>query len=243
MHTTLESVRLGKARVAGATARWRLGWATNKDKSRMGLIDNLVSTVFRKTPPIASAAELADFLDARSAFLAQKCVVEFCRVRAGVYWQKLFSEREFQEKLTAACWQSFPPATAMLAEMLEGAIRPAAGLRQRRLPAAIEEVAASVFARHPLPAGAPDDFWQEARQLVRERLDATQASAPRPVRKVAEPMAKLIHAALPIHKDIVEHDYDYIRNNLRMNLLRAHEDFLKVAGLESLADDLLGKGS
>lgn len=207
----------------------------------MGLLENLVNAVFKKAPPIATAAELADFLDARAAFLAQKCVVEFCRVRAGVYWQKLFSEEEFREKLTASCWQSFPPAAAMLAEMLEGAIRPAAGLRQRRLPAAIEEVAASVFARHPLPAGAPDDFWDEARKLVRERLEATQASAPRPVRKVAEPMAKLIHAALPIHKDIVAHDYDYIRNNLRMNLLRAHEDFLKVADLEALADDLLGR--
>jgi hypothetical protein len=206
----------------------------------MGFLDNLVSAVFRKDPPIATAADLADFLDARSAFLAQKCVVEFCRVRAGVYWQKLFSEEEFREKLTASCWQSFPPATAMLAEMIEGEIRPAAGLRQRHLPAAIENVAASVFARYPLPAGAPDDFWQEARQLVSERLEATQAGAPRPVRKVAEPMAKLIHRALPIHKDIVEHDYDYIRNNLRMNLLRAHEDFLKVADLGALADDLVG---
>jgi hypothetical protein len=206
----------------------------------MGLIGNLVSTVFRKEPPISTSAELAQFLDSRAAFMAQKCVVEFCRVRAGVYWQKLFSEREFQEKLTASCWQSFPPATAMLAEMVEGVIRPAAGLRQRQLPAALERLAAEVFARHPLPAGAPEDFWIEARKLVRARLDATQADAPRPVRKVAEPMARLIHQALPIHQDLVAHDYDYIRNNLRMNLLRAHEDFLKVADLPALAEDLLG---
>lgn len=208
----------------------------------MGLIDTLVSTVFRKQPRIESAVQLADFLDARAAFMAQKCVVEFCRVRAGVYWQKLFSEREFQEKLTESCWQSFPPATAMLAEMLEGAIRSAAGQRQRRLPQALERVAADVFARHKLPAGAPDDFWIEARKLVRERLDATQADAPRPVRKMAAPMARLIHAALPIHKDLVEHDYDYIRNNLRMNLLRAHEDFLGLAEMPALANDLVGQG-
>lgn len=207
----------------------------------MGLIDTLVSSVFRKEPAIASASQLADFLDSRTAFMAQKCVVEFCRVRAGVYWQKLFTEREFQDKLSASCWQSFPPATAMIVEMIEGSIRPVAGLRQRKLPEALERVAADVFSRHPLPTGAPDDFWIEARNLVRARLDATQAAAPRPVRKVAEPMARLIHAALPIHQDIVAHDYDYIRNNLRMNLLRAHEDFLKVADMAALADDLVGR--
>ena len=205
----------------------------------MGLIDNLVSTVFHKDPPVATAAGLADFLDARAAFLAQKCVVEFCRVRAGVYWQKLFSEEEFREKLTASCWQSFPPAVAMLAEMLEGTIRPAAGLRQRRLPEAIEAVAATVFERHPLPVGEPDDFWTRARELVRERLQATQSDAPRPVRLMAEPMARLIHKALPIHQSLVGHDYYYIRNNLRMNLLRAHEDFMKIADLQALCDDLL----
>jgi hypothetical protein len=128
----------------------------------------------------------------------------------------------------------------MLTEMAEGALRPAAGLRQRRLPAALEEVAAGIFARYPVPEGAPEDFWSEALALVRERLEATQAAAPRPVREVAEPMAKLIYDALPLHKIIVTHDYDYIRNNLRMNLLRAYEDLLAAGDLPAIADDLLG---
>ena len=71
---------------------------------------------------------LAAFMDSRAAFLAQKCVVEFCRVRAGVYWQKLFSEKEFQEALDTSRWRAYPPAFAMVAEMVEGALREAAGL-------------------------------------------------------------------------------------------------------------------
>jgi hypothetical protein len=205
----------------------------------MGLIENLVTKLFRKEPPIASREALADFVDSRTAFMAQKCVVEFCRVRSGVYWQKLFSEAEFRESLRVSCWQSYPPAGAMIIEMLEGVIRPAAGIRQRQLPDALMKVVDEVFSRHPVPAGAPETFWTEARALVRERLDATQAGPPRPVRKVAEPMAKLIHKALPLHQNLVSHDYDYIRNNLRMNLLRAHEDFLEAADLEALARDLL----
>lgn len=205
----------------------------------MGVIENLVTKLFRKEPAIASREALADFIDSRAAFMSQKCVVEFCRVRAGVYWQKLFSEAEFRESLRVSCWNSYPPATAMIVEMVEGVLRPAAGIRQRHLPDALMQAVDDVFARHPVPAGAPETFWTDARALVRERLDATQAGPPRPVRKVAEPMAKLIHKALPIHETIVSHDYDYIRNNLRMNLLRAHEDFIEAANLDALAQDLL----
>ena len=206
---------------------------------RMGLIDTLVTKLFRKEPAIASREALADFIDSRAAFLSQKCVVEFCRVRSGVYWQKLFSEDEFRESLRVSCWNSYPPAAAMIVEMVEGVIRPAAGIRQRKLPDALMKVVDEVFARHPVPAGAPDTFWTDAHALVRERLDATQSGPPRPVRKVAEPMAKLIHRALPLHPNLVSHDYDYIRNNLRMNLLRAHEDFIAAADFDRLARDLL----
>jgi len=205
----------------------------------MGLIDTLVTKLFRKEPVIASRDALAGFIDSRASFLSQKCVVEFCRVRSGVYWQKLFSEDEFRENLQASCWNSYPPAAAMIVEMVEGVVRPAAGIRQRQLPAALMKVVDEVFSRRPVPAGAPDTFWTDARALVRERLDATQAGPPRPVRKVAEPMAKRIHGALPLHHTLVSHDYDYIRNNLRMNLLRAHEDFIAVANLEQLTRDLL----
>jgi len=205
----------------------------------MGLIDTLVTKLFRKEPAIASREALADFIDSRAAFMSQKCVVEFCRVRSGVYWQKLFSEDEFRETLRVSCWNSYPPAAAMIVEMIEGVLRPAAGIRQRQLPDGLMKSVDDVFARHPVPAGAPETFWTEARALVRERLDATQSGPPRPVRKVAEPMAKLIHSALPLHPNLVSHDYDYIRNNLRMNLLRAHEDFIAAADLDQLARDLL----
>ena len=54
-------------------------------------------------------------------------------------------------------------------------------------------------------------------------------------------MARSVFDALPLHKEIVTHDYDYIFNNLRMNLLRAHEDFIAAAQLREIADDLLGR--
>lgn len=206
----------------------------------MGLLDGIVANMFGKAKPIADRSALGRFMDSRAAFLAQKCVVEFCRVRAGVNWQKLFEEDDFQRALAQSRWRSYPPAFAMVAEMVEAALREPAGLGQRRLPAALEAVTADVFAAYPVPQGESETFWQSALDEVRERLAATQSGPPRPVREMPDPLARRIFDALPLHRTVVTNDYDYIFNNLRMNLLRAHEDFLAAARLESLVDDLLG---
>jgi hypothetical protein len=41
-----------------------------------------------------------------------------------------------------------------------------------------------------------------------------------------ERLARKVFEAVPIHPSLLTNDYDYIFNFLRMNLLRAHEDFL-----------------
>lgn len=210
---------------------------------RMSLIGRIASAFSGKIEPVASRDDLATFMDSRAAFLAQKCIVEFCRVRAGVYWQKLFSEAEFKEELNRSTWRAYPHTFAMVAEMVEGTLREHAGLRQRRLPQALVALAVEAFAKYPVPADEPADFWQGAATLLGERLDQTQGSAPRPVRQMPKPGARAVFDILPIHKDIVTRDYDYIFNNLRMNLLRAHEDFLKAARPEEIVADLLGQSN
>ncbi len=205
----------------------------------MGLLDGLLPGFLRKAAPIRSIADLADFMDSRAAFLSQKCIVEFCRVRAGVYWQKLFSEEEFKAALDHSRWRAYPPCYGMVAEMVEGTLREAAGRRQRGLPAALERVSRVSFAKYPVPNGSSETFWEDAAVLVRGRLAATQAGAPRPVREIAEPMARLVFDAVPIHPALLTNDYDYIFNFLRMNVLRAHEDLLKAADRTALVDDLL----
>jgi hypothetical protein len=206
----------------------------------MGVLDTLFPGFLRKAAPIGDAAQLADFMDSRAAFLAQKCIVEFCRVRAGVYWQKLFSEKDFQEALDHARWRAYPACYAMVAEMVEGAMREPAGLRQRGLPAALEKLALASFARYPVPAGSPASFWDDGAGLVRQRLAATQSGPPRPVRELPDPLARTVFRMVPIHPKLLTNDYDYIFNFLRMNLLRAHEDFLAQADRGALADELLG---
>jgi hypothetical protein len=207
----------------------------------MGLISAVLQSLSggARRGPIRDVAALEDFLDRRASFLSQACVVEFCRVRAGIFWQKLFEEMDFQEKLTESCWKSYTPALAMLLEMTDGALRESAGLRQRALPASLEKIGRSVISRYPPPPGAPEDFWETQAQLLHERMGALREQPVRPVQDMAAPMARVIYDNLPLHKQIVRHDYDYIFNNLRMNLLRAHEDFINDADTGALAEKLV----
>ncbi|MGX9179532.1 hypothetical protein [Mesorhizobium sp. BHbdii] len=206
----------------------------------MGLLNDLLPEFLRKPQPIGSVSDLADFMDSRAAFLAQKSIVEFCRVRAGVYWQKLFSEKEFQAALNHSRWRAYPACYAIVAEMVEGALREPAGLRQRGLPAALEKVALASFSKYAVPDGSPPTFWEDATELTRQRLAATQIGPPRPVREIPEPLARTVFEMVPIHPNLLTNDYDYIFNFLRMNLLRAHEDFLAQADRSALVDELLG---
>ncbi|MEI5682510.1 hypothetical protein AAAK29_29860 [Mesorhizobium sp. CCNWLW179-1] len=206
----------------------------------MGLLDVLLPGFLRKATPIRCSADLADFMDSRAAFLAQKCIVEFCRVRAGIYWQKLFSEKEFQTALDHSRWRAYPPCYAMVAEMVEGALREVAGTHQRGLPTALEKVARASFAKYAVPNGSSETFWEDAAALVRGRLSATQAGAPRPVREIPDPLARIVFEVMPIHPDLLTNDYDYIFNFLRMNILRAHEDLLELADRAAIVDGLLG---
>jgi hypothetical protein len=204
------------------------------------LADLRLPRLFRKPEPIVDRRTLQAFLDSRAAFIAQKGIVEFCRVRAGVYWQKLFAEEEFSSALTHSCWLAYAPALALVSEMVEAALRPAAGVDRPRVAAAIQEIARVAYLSYVAPGDFTDAQWAERFAIVSQRLADAEGRAAQPVRAMPNGLAQLIFEALPIHPSIVRNDADYIRNNIRMNLLRAHEDFLAAASPPRLVLALTG---
>jgi hypothetical protein len=194
----------------------------------------MLPRLFRKTAPITDRESLQTFMDARAAFIAQKGIVEFCRVRAGIYWQKLFSEEEFRSVLNYSCWLAYAPALAVVSEMVEAALRPAAGIARPQVAAAVENVARTAYMDYEPPAGMTEEEWTKRFVLVTDRLAEAAGRPAQPVRAMPKGMADLVFESLPIHPTIVRNDADYIHNNMRMNLLRAHDDFLAAADLEPL---------
>ena len=198
----------------------------------MALLERL-SRWFR-TEPIASIEALEAFMDSRAAFMAQKCVVEYCRARSGVLSMKLFKEQAFMAAMHHSRWTTYALVYCDVAEMVEGVLRPYARGSLSSLADGLARTGERTFARHGVPEGAPEDFWFYAAERLEKRLALAQLHAPRPVREIPKTEIDSILASLPIHASLRGQDVELIQNHLRINLVRIYEEFLAGADRERL---------
>lgn len=200
----------------------------------MGLLD-----MFRRPPPIADVGALEDFLDSHSAFLVQKCVFEYSRARAGIFWEKLFKEPDFKKAVDYARWRGFAIALGNMTEMVEGVLRPAAGDSASALLDRLTEIALAVIHRYPVPEGEPADFWSAQSGWLRERLADLQRTPPKAVKDIPITTARRMFDLMPIHESLRGQDFVVVRNHLRTNMCRIYEDFHARLEIEPLVADIL----
>src|SRR6188474_2792899 len=110
----------------------------------MGFFD-----LFRRPAPIRDAGELAEFIDRHAAFVVQKGIYEYARARAGHYAKVLFKEPEFQAACDVSRWRAYPIGLAMVAEVVEGILRPLAAGEELRQREALVALVLGVFDRYP----------------------------------------------------------------------------------------------
>ena len=182
--------------------------------------------LFRPRPPIRDREELADFIDAQSAFIVQKGIYEYSRARAGHYAKVLFAEEGFAKSVELARWQAYPLGLSMVGEVVDVVLRPHAGENRRAVLDRIIEVVLSVFDRYPVPPSIGEAAWQEARRELEHRLDLVGGHAPKRVMDIPEPLAESYFAMMPIHEKLRGRDFDTTRNYLRVSLCNIHDELV-----------------
>ena len=182
--------------------------------------------LFRRRPSIRDASELADFIDRQAAFLMQKGIYEYARARAGHYAKVLFAEPGFQDAVEQSRWRAFPLGLAMVAELVEGVLRPYATDRQHQLDA-LSALVLSVFDRYPVPAALGAQAWSEARTELARRLQLAGMHAPKRAFDICEPWAETYFNLMPIHEKLRGRDFQTIRNYLKVTLCNIHDEFTK----------------
>lgn len=194
--------------------------------------------IFRRRPPVRQLGDLADFIDAQAAFLVQKGIYEYSRARAGHYAKVLFAEPGFQHAVEQSRWRAFPLGLAMVAEIVEGLLRPHTDDERRRALDALVGLVLSIFDRYPVPAALAKSEWLEARRELARRLDLIGIHAVKFAKDVPEPFAEGYVALMPIHEKLRGHDYQTIRNYLRVTSCNIHDEFEKRADAAALARQL-----
>jgi hypothetical protein len=196
--------------------------------------------LFRRRPPIRDAQALAEFIDRQSAFLVQKGIYEYSRARAGHYSKVLFAEPGFQNAVERSRWRAYPLGLAMVAELVEGVLRPYAANRNRQLDA-LSALVLAVFDRYPIPAVLGEEAWSEARAELVRRLQLIGLHAPKRAFDICEPWAETYFNLMPIHQTLRRAEFPTIRNYLKVTLCNIHDEFTRRLDAAAVAAALRGQ--
>ena len=183
--------------------------------------------LFRRPPPIRDADALADFIDQHAAFLVQKGIYEYSRARAAHYAKVLFREAEFQQAVEQARWRAYPLGLAIVAELVQGLVRPHVQDNRAAVHEAIVTLVLSVFDRYPVPAPLGEVAWSEARRELKQHLARIDLHAPKFAKDIAEPFARPYFDLMPIHAKLRASEFPTIRNYLRVTSCNVHDELTK----------------
>jgi hypothetical protein len=200
------------------------------------LLDKLLK-FFRGPEPVLSRNDLAEFLTGEAAFLAQKSTIEYCRARAGLQWQKLFSEAAFNEALERCRWEAFSLVLADMTVFAEGRLRAHSSAPALELADALAAFYEQILNSHPIPAHRQD--WQDRTEALRQRLARAQLAAPARTDEIAGVSGRAIFDLLPIHPTLRGHDRLMIFNHIRFGMLTFAERFDRRVDARAAAASLL----
>lgn len=203
---------------------------------------SLITRIFRGRR-LDNAASLRQFMGKQSAFISQKCTVEYCRARSGLNWTLLFKERAFVAAMEVSRWEAYGAIMTDVAAMLEAKLRASTPPPARDdLVTALVEMMRWNLNYFPIPAHRHETGWEEVLDAATVRLRDGQLAPPLPVHEIGLGSSQRVFDTLPIHPRLRGHDYELIQNNIRFNLCRAAEDFEHEADAAALIADLaLGK--
>lgn len=193
--------------------------------------------IFGGPERLETAGDLRRSMAARAAFISQKSTIEYCRARAGLNWDKLFKETDFQAALERCRWDALAAVALDVAVVAEGFLRPH---WTEPLPVLADRLAA-LLGEGLTELGTPPhraDGWAALVADARERLALAQLGAPRPPYDVAVAGAERLFQLLPIHTNVRQHDREMVVNGIRFLMTRYADDLTTSLRPGALARDL-----
>lgn len=194
---------------------------------------------FWRRPRDASPDALRAFLARQAAFLAQKTVLDYCRVKAGRNEAQLFADPGFQAALRHCRWQTFSAAVQDVAAMAEAWLRPHAPGQEPALAAALARLGAAVLDEAPAP---PEEraVLDAAKPALVRHLALAQDDPPLAADRLPLLALAPLLATLPIHPDQRQGETPAIRGALRFHLVSGQQEMERAFDPAALARQLLG---
>lgn len=180
-------------------------------------------------PGVASLAELDAFVTGEAAYLAQKTVFGYCRVKTVTNFEKLMTEPAFRDGVELCRWEAYAGTLGDTLVLVEGHLRP--DTLSTDDPAVRDRLADRIAGFYPLwlnrhvPPHRTD--WNDRLDAFAARFRTARAAPPvSPDAAVAE-TAALIHTTVPLHDRLKRNDREVILGDLRLHALAMHSQMLR----------------
>jgi hypothetical protein len=188
----------------------------------------------RETAPEALRA----FLARQSAYVTQKTVLDYCRVKAGRHEREMFADADFQLALRHCRWQTFAGAAQDLTAMAEAWLRPHAAGREAALAAALTDMAARILDEAPVPAEERESL-EGAKAALGRHLALLQDAPPHSADRLPLLAEAPLLATLPIHADQRIGETPSIRGALRFHIVSSQQEMERVFDAPALVTNML----
>jgi hypothetical protein len=190
----------------------------------------------KSRPPVATLDELAEFLAAQTAYVAQRTVLEYCRARTGLNWDKLYREQAFIDALEVCRWEAYAEVLAEVAELALIRLRRQSPAEPQAYMPGLVAAADAALLRHAVPAHRTS--WDDASAAIGQHLAESLLAAPRAVHLAGFGAADAIFAYLPIHPDLRREDREMFRNSMRFALCRVFDEMTRRLDVATLVQSL-----
>jgi hypothetical protein len=196
---------------------------------------------FLRRRPLASPEALAQFLHAQAAYVAQKTVLDYCRVKAGRSERQLFADPDFQAALAHCRWQVFFSALTDVTALIEAHLRPHAGGREGALAAALAPLHATALLSEPPPAEEAASA-AAARDTLPHHLASLQAEPALPAHRLPLLAEPVLFATLPIHAEQRQGESLAIKGALRFQIVSTQQELERRFDAAQTTRNLLNSG-
>jgi hypothetical protein len=182
----------------------------------MTILEKLGALFRRKQ--LSTLKDMAEFLESRAAYLAQKSLAEYTQARANMMFSTLLREKGFRDSYEDARWKAYPAALSMVAEMMAGQLRNRSNLEVTQAENIAASLSKNVIEKLRGHGPLSSDDWNTAFIDLQKDLARAGLAAPLAAHAVAQHRAKDVFDALPFHKAIRQHDFPMFRSTLAFHL-------------------------
>lgn len=175
------------------------------------------------SPPSQEPGAFGEFLHRQGAFVAQKTVLDYCRVKIGRNEKDFFGNAEFMAALNHCRWQVFLAAQSDVVALAEAWLRPFWQGQEQLLVGSLVALHADFMADDTPPEEEQEAFAASLTALP-GHLARLQLAAPHDARTLPLLAEAPLFATLPIHPDQRKDEGPAIRGALRFHMLSTQQE-------------------